>query len=135
MGAWGMGSFENDGALGLLADVVHGDNLIPVKESFEAVLANEDYIEVDEAQEAVAAGEVLALLLKRPGANLPERLTTWATAHPLRVDDALHAQAVTAVEKVYAASEMRELWEETPDFGAWETAVQDLLTRLKTVSG
>lgn len=133
MGAWGMGSFENDGGLGLLADVIHGDDLLPLKQAFEAVLANDDYIEVDYAQEAVAAGEVVALLLGRAGEDLPERLTDWTAAHPLKVDDALREQAAQAVEKVYLDSEMRGLWEETSDFAAWQAIVQDLLARLKAV--
>lgn len=135
MGAWGMGSFENDGALGLLADVVHSDDLSVVREVIDGVLANDDYIEVDDAQEAMAAGEVVALLMGRAGEKLPERLITWQQAHPLKADDALREQAAQAVQKVFDASEMRELWEETPNFAEWQAAVQDLLKRLNPVSG
>lgn len=135
MGAWGMGSFENDGAYGVLADVIHSNDLSVIREVIEGVLANDDYIEVDDAQEAVAAGEMIALLLGRAGEKLPERLTTWHAAHLLTVDDTLREQAAQAVQKVYNASEMRELWEETPNFAEWQAAVQDLLKRLNPVSG
>ena len=69
MGAWGVESFDNDGAGDFLDQVVYGDNLDAVYEAFQTVLDNDDYIVVDDAQAAVAAGEVVALLLGVPAKN------------------------------------------------------------------
>jgi hypothetical protein len=132
MGAWGMESFENDGAGDFLAAVVHSANLDHVHEAFQVVLANNDYIEVDDAQAAVAAGEIVALLLDLPGKALPQKLLTWLQTYPQTVEAALTEQAIQAVRKVYTDSEMRELWEDVPDFPAWESSVLDLIARLES---
>src|SRR6266496_4290151 len=100
MGAWGMESFENDGAGDFLAAVVHSTNLDRVHEAFQTVINNHDYIEVDDAQAVVAAGEVVALLLNTPAKELPQKLLSWQQTYPQTVEAALIEAAVNAVRKV-----------------------------------
>ena len=131
MGAWGFNSFENDGAGDLVADLVHGHDLTPVTEALDTVLEKDEYIEVDEAQRAVAAAEVIAFLRGKPNASTPQSLRDWLQSHQVALDSAWSDKATQAVNKVYAASEMRELWEEVDDFPDWQSAMRDLLHRLQ----
>src|SRR5688572_11223213 len=107
MGAWDIGAFENDGALDWLDVLLYGTDLSPISNAFQLVLENDEYIEVDDAQAAVAACEVVALLRGTPAKTLPENLVKWNQTHRLAVDQPLVEQAVQSLEKVYADSELR----------------------------
>lgn len=106
MGAWGTGSFENDDALDFLVILEQGSGLQPVRDALAAVLANEDYVEADEAAFAAAACEVVALVGGRPGGSLPEALVAWRQDHDLPA---------------------------APFFAEWQRAVDDLYARLETL--
>lgn len=136
MGAWGTGNFENDDALDFVVTVADSSDLQPVEAAFDAVLsAEDDYIDSYVACEALAAGEVVALLHGKPAPNLPEELIAWQQQHSLTVDDALRQKARQAIDKATAdaeTSELRELWEEEDNVvDEWYAHVTDLLARLQ----
>lgn len=134
MGAWGTGPFANDGALDWLIELTTGDGLEPVTEAFVAVEASAgDYIEADLGEAAVAAAEVVARLLGRPGPAGDEEpeLCEWLTAHsglPVKrlTERALKVLGLLTGEN----SELRELWDEAEDT-AWLAAIADLKSRLR----
>ena len=134
MGAWGAASFDNDDAVDWLADLSQSTDLRPIQAALEAVtrLDSASYLEAPEASAAVAAADVVAALLGRPAANIPQEVTTWVEAHrQLGVTDGLRTTAQRAVARVQAGSELRELWDESGDAGAtWREQLSDLMTRL-----
>ena len=63
MGAWGTGIFDNDMACDWTGELDGADDLSPVEEALDEVLAIGDgYLDSDEASGALAACEVIARL-------------------------------------------------------------------------
>jgi hypothetical protein len=129
MGAWGVGSLENDGAGDLLASIRHGDFTY---DDFAWAFADSEYVEVDSGQAAIA---MLTLLLAIRGiAPLPE-------IEPVPLDGVaseLTAERIeaicTMVERTTAdaeTSELYDLWAESGDVAAWRDAVVRDLARLR----
>jgi hypothetical protein len=135
MGAWGVGSFDNDDAADWLNDQLRRSaDLRPIQTALDAVaqLDPTGYLEAPEASAAVAAGEVVAALAGQPAANLPSDVTAWVEAHRRSgVTDDLRDLARRAVARVEANSELRDLWDESDDGGAnWRRQLGDLMMRL-----
>lgn len=122
MGAWGIGSFDNDHACDWLLDLIEGDDLAPMRAAIAQVLAEDDYLDSDLAVEALAAIEVLAATLGRPTVAIgeEEEFQAWLTRLQLQGDPSLVPGALRAIERILAPeSELRELWEETEDYADW----------------
>jgi hypothetical protein len=133
----GTGTFENDGAADFLNRLLDGNDLREVYEVLDSVLQQDDYLEVDYGQEAIAAAEVVALLKGKPAKDLQHRLIEWHETYALSVDEALVAKAVQAVEKAYSdpeISEIRALFEEGDDewLSQWSANIEGLLARLRS---
>lgn len=127
MGTWGVGAFENDGALDLVADLgSDGFAFDEIMEDFE----DEDYLEVDSGQIALALAE-LAVVIKK---NLPspvEGLDLEAVA-PLFTPEVVGFIRTQVRRTLSDAehSELYELWEETDDLDAWLSASRATLDEL-----
>lgn len=133
MGAWGHEIFDNDSACDWQEKLVASDDLSPIQEAFQRVLEADDYLEVDEASEALAACEVLAHLRGRPGiqeASIDD-LAKWANDHKGLPHEQLTPIAQAVLDRIEADdSELKELWEETNDFDKWLATVEDVRRRL-----
>ena len=133
MGAWGSSAFDNDDAAdwawGLDDD---GDGAL-VRSAL--VLDDVEYVELPEGATAIAAAEIVAACLGRPGAHpLPDAVQAWVDAHGSAFRGGDAASALNAVRRVAAeGSELSELWAETEDQD-WARAVDDLTTRLSAVA-
>jgi hypothetical protein len=132
MGAWGHQTFENDDACDWLCELEDAEDSSVLADTFDTIPKEADeYVEAPEASMALAAAEVVAALLGRPAAKLPEEVTAWL-ARQHGVKPAPVKKAVRATRRVLANSELRELWEESEDFPKWQAAVEDLLKRLSS---
>lgn len=134
MGAWGSGSFENDGALDFVGALTAQATIKPVEDALNAVLVIDDYIDAMDGEEAIVAAEVVALLRGYPLAELPPDLDVWHKTHQLTVDNALVERAIRAMERITQPdiSELYELWEEADDERAhWQNNMANLLARLR----
>jgi hypothetical protein len=129
MGTWGFGTFENDTAADWAYTLDEASDLAPMEAALDAVESGR-YLDADMAAEALAAGEVLAALRGKAAADLPDEVRAWVAGHPQTVPAALLAAARGAVEKVAQESELRDLWEESDDFAAWQRVVGELRARL-----
>jgi hypothetical protein len=134
MGAWGTGVFDNDGAgdfLSALADTEPDEREFIIREALEAATDADDYVEVDAAQEAIAAAAVIAAIHhNRPIAD-QDSGRSFATADLPPSTAELRTLAVTALTRVTGTdSEWRELWEETDDFDTALATVNELRTAL-----
>jgi hypothetical protein len=130
-----MGPFDNDSAADWVGDL---EAAIPntFVSTFRPVTAIELdlYLEEPEASEAIAAAEVVAAMRGYPGDSVrdsPEVLA-WAEQHVAWASTDLVNEAVSAVERVQAASELRDLWAESEDFQSWVASLDDLLSRLRS---
>ena len=135
VGAWGSGPFENDDAQDWLA---HLDAALPqtLSLTFRPVVAIEPelYLESVEASEAVAAAEVVAALKGLPCEALVENVSVrnWVMGHRAWLSPSLIEEAARAVERILAASELRDLWQESDEFPEGSAGLDDLLLRLRS---
>lgn len=133
MGTWDLDSFANDDASDFVDDLVEGTGLGPVREAMERVQSTTGYLEASEAQQGLAACEVVALVLGHASeaSEEEEELITWVARVKPTVNAALIAEAVQVVDRVLAPdSELRELWEESDEFEEWQADVNALRARL-----
>jgi Domain of unknown function (DUF4259) len=129
MGAWSHTSFGNDDASDFIYEVEE-DGHSAVLNAFEVIehLKPDDYLEASDASVALAAAELVAAGAGKPPADFPPQAA--ALVPKLVADAALRQRAAAAVRRLLDYSELKELWQETNDFGAWKSSVADLLERL-----
>jgi hypothetical protein len=73
---------------------------------------------------------VVAAGLGHPHASLPDEVGEWVGAHRQIPWRTLAPPAVRAINRILAGSELKELWAESDDAGAWSAEVQELRGRL-----
>jgi hypothetical protein len=133
MGAWGALAFDNDDANGWAYGLDKVSDFSLVESAFSQVEEAIDYLEAPEACEALAACEVLARLLGRPGYQnaYTEKVDQWVKNHPHKPSQMLLARAAGVIDRILGKkSELRELWEEG-DSAEWLSAIEDLRLRLQ----
>lgn len=140
MGAWDIGSFDNDGALDFVAEVKGSTSLEPICALARAINkrraedSDADIAVYEEAEPMIAGGEIIAILAGYPVDSLPSSVEALKADNTLTVDVTQVPVVITAIQQIYTNSELRELWEESNDFEAWQNNVNDLLTRLKQIN-
>ncbi|WP_030393148.1 DUF4259 domain-containing protein [Kitasatospora purpeofusca] len=138
MGTWDIGHFDNDTAADFCAgldEAAAGDREGVLRRvlTLAADTGAEEYLDFDEAVEAVAAAALVAS--QCPGG---EPVTSaYGPDEPLpefAVD--LRPIAASALDRVLAdESELAELWDESEDGPAWRRAVQELREVLAPTPG
>ncbi|MEO1245061.1 MAG: DUF4259 domain-containing protein [Pseudomonadota bacterium] len=131
MGAWGVGHFDNDDAGDWVWELEEAKSLAPVEAALAAVEGSADYLEAPDAAIGLAAAEAVAASLGKPAPDLPDSVADVVSKLEAPAGPELAARLRTAVERIAADSELRELWEETDDFAKWQSRTADLLQRLK----
>ena len=131
-GAWGVGSFDNDDALDWIRQCVRSPDSQLVYSALNTALKG-GYLEAPEGSAAIAAAEAVAAALGHPSSKLPKELATWVTSQQKETLTKFAPLARKAVTRVLRApqSELRDLWKDSKDLAAWESAVSELLARLK----
>lgn len=133
MGVWGAASFDNDAAIDwfyLVEEAV--DPGAVIASALDNALGDAEYLGLDMSFEAIAAAELSASCAGQPPARLPGHVRRWVDVHPHQPHDSEMQQAVQAVSRVRAESELRELWDETGEGqeNEWLRKVDDLISRL-----
>lgn len=134
MGAWGVGSFENDDAADFLAEVVDSGDLALLREVLDNVLTSTEYVEAPDASQAIAAAELVAAAIGRPtlAAQQQEALAAWLPQIRPDVDAVLISQAAAALARILQPnSELLELWEESEALLEWQAVVNELKLQLQ----
>jgi hypothetical protein len=132
MGAWGVGTFENDDAGDWVYQLEEANDLDFVRDTLQAAADPDGYLEAPTCSMALAAAEVVVALAGRPAPDLPEEVRTWVEAHRLTALPDLRALSVQALDQVAAGSELQELWAESEESVAWIDRLQELRSRLAT---
>lgn len=131
MGAWDATSFGNDTANDWVYGLEECNDLSLVESTLQKIIdAGDDYIEASDAEEAIAAAEVLAALLGHPPElnAYTENVSAWVSAHPITPPAELVQKALRALNRIQSEpSELLELWEDAVE---WQEAVQELVGRL-----
>jgi Domain of unknown function (DUF4259) len=132
--AWGTASFANDLANDwflLVEEAVEPGEVIA--SALDTALADADHLGLDAAWEAIAAAELLASCAGHAPDRLPDDVRRWVDGHPHRPHDSETEEAILAVQRVRAESELRELWDEDVDGRAdrWLGEIDDLIARLR----
>jgi hypothetical protein len=135
MGAWGVGSFENDQAYNWLNDFLDNPSRESLQEVFDYVLDRRDFLDSPESAAALVAAELVAAQLARPSRDFPPDLDL-PEALPFPADPDLVETATRVVGHILYSpghSELRELWKEAGDkaYNQWENGVYNLIERLR----
>jgi hypothetical protein len=130
MGTWGVGTFENDAASDWVYDLEKVRDLSVVQSALAAINQSHELLDARSCENALAASEVVAALLGKPTAYLPENVARWVEANARLPGAELRDASLGAIEKIVSDSELRDLWAETDDLENWETSVRDLQSRL-----
>jgi hypothetical protein len=133
MGAWGALAFDNDDANDWANGLNNVSNLSLVVSALAQVQGCDTYLEAPVASNALAACEVLARLMGRPGYQNPytETVDQWVSRHRQVPSREILARADSVIDRILADnSELRDLWEEG-DASEWIASVEDLRSRLR----
>lgn len=131
MGTWGHRSFDNDGAVDWVQEL-ENEGIAAIRHALGAVArakASAD-IDVDDAQFAIAAAEVVAAARGHAGKGLPDVVHDWLDADMAAITARDAARAHKAVVRVRDKSELAELWAEHGAENPWQSEVGRLLARL-----
>jgi hypothetical protein len=138
MGSWSVESFGNDTACDWGYELEKVKDLSLVEATVQKALdMGENYLESSDAEEAIAAADVIARLMGNPGVRdaYTETVDKWVENHPLKPSQDLVARARRSIERILKEpSELLELWQEGDEIEAWKTSVENLKSRLKKAS-
>lgn len=129
MGAWGIGSFDNDDALDWIQELSRSGTKAIAAALNAITAAGEDYKEAPEASMAIAACEVVAAMRSRPATELPPGVIEFLRGGG-QPDDAILENARVAIRRILGDSELEQLWRPSPDYRKWRALLEDLLRRL-----
>jgi hypothetical protein len=134
MGAWGSGVFENDTACDFASAIADGGGMAALAEALDRVASSGDnYLEAPEAEEGLAAAEIVARLKGSPGQQTAytASIDAWIEGFQTEIPDALIGMAKRSIARILAEpSELLELWAASDDFDSWKRSVEEVLKRL-----
>src|ERR1700675_62917 len=132
MPGWGTGSFENEDAQSFLARL-NSMGIDDLRQMLDHA-AGQDYLDAPESGAAVAAAEVVAVLVaatsgKPSSPATPPQIVDWIKKNDAAIPPDLVDLAHRAVEKVRTNSELKDLWLEAEGLNEWSAALRDLKER------
>ena len=132
MGAWGIGTFENDDAVEWLDELQASEDRSVLQTALERPEIGEEYIEAPEGIHILCAGEIIAALQGQSAPDLPDEARDWVQEHKSLDISSLIPIATRKIDQVLDdGSELRELWQENEaDYPAWRETVSALKARL-----
>lgn len=130
MGAWGVGSFENDDALNWVAQLDAAQGTTCLQEVLAAIVQSSDYLQSPDCCDALAAAEVVAALHRRPAPKLPKEVSAFVSRIATPPSPELLRLATEAVKRIETKSELRELWDDSLSAKQWVEDVTGLHARL-----
>ncbi|WP_212005364.1 DUF4259 domain-containing protein [Chitinophaga sp. HK235] len=131
MGAWGTRNFENDGSQDWIFDVIDSKDGGLVTDTLARIINNTETLEIADCEEGLAAAELVAALVGRPSEDFPEDPLDKLDILNLIATKGLRNQALTAVNKILSASEMKNFWGESGELPSWEAVQASLVKRLE----
>lgn len=132
MGAWGIGTFENDDAVEWLDELQASADSSVLQTTLEETEDGDEYLEAPEGIHILCAGEIIAALQGQSASDLPDEARDWVQEHKSLDVSSLIPIATIKIDQVLDdSSELRQLWQENKaDYPAWRESVLSLKTRL-----
>jgi len=141
MGAWGINTFENDGALDWLGDFMAAPSEAALVAAFTEepeplrtgllgrLMGKKPVHFMGElvGDHVLAAAEVAATLRGHPALTNPGEL---ADLPPIHAGDDTASRALAAIDSILANSNLKDCWEETDKYPRWLASVDDIRARL-----
>lgn len=136
MGAWSPEPFGNDTANDWAYDLDNVTDLSYIEKTIDRALeAGAKYLGVSDAEEAIAAVEVLAHLMGKPTQqdSYTAKVETWVRTVKAKPNPALRNKARQLLQRVISEeSELQELWNESDEANDWQKTIQKLRRALET---
>lgn len=131
MGAWGFRPFENDVAADWAQECARQADMAFVEATLDQVLAADDELDADDAEEGVAAAATVVRLLDHDVAAA-DLVNDWIASDHRAGATALAGKAYAVLDRVLAEpSELLDLWAASDDFLEWQEVVNGLKGMLK----
>jgi hypothetical protein len=134
MGAWSHQPFGNDTACDWAYSLLDSSDLAVIESALDKALAvGGEYLEAPDAEEAIAAIEVLAKLRGKGTQNdsYTEEIDGWVEKVGITPSPLLLKKAKTVIERILARdSELLELWKEAEDSNEWQQSIGKLVVAL-----
>ncbi len=103
-------------------------------EAVDRIVSSEgDFLEASDAQEGLAAAEIIARLRGSPGEQTAytAAIDAWVKSARAQVPDELVGKARRAIARMLSEpSELLEAWTESDDIEGWRSAVEAVVRRL-----
>jgi hypothetical protein len=132
MGTWSHEPFGNDTAADWAYGLENSTDLALVESALDKILAQgEDYIDASDSEEAIASIEILAKLIGQgtQSDSYTKAVDAWVKSINLKPGPALLEKAQKVIARILAEdSELLELWQESEEFQAWRTSIEQLHT-------
>ncbi len=130
MGAWDIGTFDNDEALDWVYELERTRDFSTLVEAFETVIDQKDGTpDASDSTIALCAAEVVACLLDNPASDVPDEVLEWVDDKPEPSMELINL-ALGATRIILKNSELKELWMETDEYQDWEDSVMLLIENL-----
>ncbi|CDG81457.1 DUF4259 domain-containing protein [Janthinobacterium agaricidamnosum] len=128
MATWSADAFGNDYAMDWAQDLQEYKNLELIETTLDNVIdSHEEILEAPFAAEALAAVDVLLRLLGKPGSEDIADIDGWVGRRQQNVTPPLIGKARAALARILSEqSELRQLWQESEHYDAWQSAVAAL---------
>ena len=131
MGAWNFGPFDNDDAGDWLYELEKSADTSVIADALHRVTnIGDEYLEAPDCSSAIAAAEVIAALRGHPVSDFPDNAKQWVDAHRALDAAALVPVAVAALQRIRTNSELKELWDESPEAPKWYATLDDVTNRI-----
>jgi len=136
MGAWGIGTFDDDDAADWAYELEEASDLSPARQALAAATDSDGFLEIPEGARAVAAAAVVASTFDGDLKGLPETVGEWIDDHPGSATSGDARLALDALERVMSEeSELRSLWDDAPEAAEWAKEIEKLRERLTRAVG
>ena len=135
MARFALSNFENESSETFLSEVMtNGYGLIRL--TIEKIVDQENEPTLSECGEALIAAELIAVAGGHAAHDFPDEAREWlqlnlpAGSEEQKEITGLNELAADAIDRIVANSELREFWEEHPEFKEWFEAQVELQERL-----
>ena len=125
MGAIGYTVFDDDSGADWSADFLSEPSIDKVR-TILCAAESSDYLDDLHAAAALGCAEIVAAALDKPIGTMSDELLAWARANAQGLSQ-FGKTAINAVAAVEEKSELREIWDENPE---WIEYLHDLNRRL-----
>ena len=134
MASFALSNFESESSETFISDVItNGYGLIRI--AIEKI-TDQDEATLGDCEEALIAAEFIAAVGGHAAHDLPDEVRDWLALNlPAGSEEqqeiaALNELAADAIDRIVAQSELRDFWEEHPEFNEWIEAQVELQERL-----